>query len=80
MKKLEQFINNDLKYFSNLGNSEVEQYDANNIDNDIVEYLKAAKRQRFDYKDICVYYVEEVLISKDISEYKNEIWVENMNS
>jgi len=70
MKKLKQFIDNDLKYFSNLGNSEVEQYDANNIDSDIVEYLKQSFRNRFDYKDICVYYVDE----------SNEVWVENMNS
>ena len=70
MKKLEKFINSDLKYFSNLGNSEVEQYDANNIDSDIVEYLKQSFRNRFDYKDICVYYVDE----------SNEVWVENMNS
>jgi hypothetical protein len=70
MTKLEQFINDDYKYFSNLGNSEVEEYKISNFDNDVVEYLKSAKHNRFDYEGICVYLVED----------RNEIWVENMNS
>ena len=70
MKKLKKFINDNYKYFSNLGNSEVEEYNANDFDDDVVEYLKSAKHNRFDLDGICVYLVER----------KNEIWVENMNS
>ena len=66
--KLEQFINQNLNYFTNLGNSEVEYYNIDEFDNDIIEYLK--EHYRFDYKGICVYYVSE----------DNKIWVENMNS
>jgi hypothetical protein len=67
MKKLEQFVNDNLNYFSNLGNSEVVEYPVNNeFDSEIVEYLK--QNERFDYRGICVYYVERT----------NEIWVENM--
>ena len=70
MKKLKKFINDDYKYFSNLGNSEVEEYNVSDFDSDVVEYLKSAKHNRFDLDGICVYLVED----------KNEIWVENMNS
>jgi hypothetical protein len=68
MKKLEQFINNELEYFLNLGDSEIEYYNINKFDNDVIEYLK--EHYRFDYKGICVYYVVE----------ENSIWVENMNN
>ena len=70
MTKLEQFINDDYEYFSNLGNSEVEEYNVNDFDDDVVKFLKSAKHNRFDLDGICVYLVED----------KNEIWVENMNS
>jgi len=70
MTKLEQFINDDYEYFSNLGNSEVEEYNVNDFDDDVVEFLKSAKHNRFDLDGICVYLVED----------RNEIWVENMNS
>ena len=68
MKKLETFINDDYNYFSNLGNSEVEEYSVDSFDDDVVQYLK--DNYRFNYEGICVYYVSE----------KNEIWVENMDS
>ena len=66
MKQLKAFIKENLKSFSNLSNNEVYEYKAKNVDNDIVEYLKA--NYRFDYGGICVYYVSE----------SNEVWVENM--
>lgn len=68
--KLKQFIDNDLTYFTNLGNSEVEYYDADIFDTETIDYLIAAKHNRFDYNGICVYLVAE----------RNEVWVENMNS
>jgi len=70
MKKLKQFIDNNLEYFANLDNSEVEEYKADEFDTDIIDYLKTAKHNRFDYNGICVYFVAE----------DNEVWVENMNS
>jgi hypothetical protein len=71
MQKLENFIDQNINQFSQLENSEVEIYDITEFDNDVVEYLKL--NYRFDYKNICVYYVEE-------SEYDEEsIWVENMS-
>lgn len=66
--KLKTFIYDDYKYLSNLGNSEVEVYNVNQFDNDVVQYLK--ENYRFDYKGICIYYVVE----------ENKIWIENMNS
>jgi hypothetical protein len=70
MKKLEKFIEDDYAYFSNLSNSEVEEYNISSFDSDVVEHLKSAKHNRFDYDGICVYLVED----------RSEIWVENMNS
>jgi hypothetical protein len=70
MLKIENFINENLNEFNQLENSEVNQRSVNEFDNDIVDYLKNCFRQRYDYKDICVYYVED----------ENEIWVENMAS
>jgi len=69
-QKLKQFIDLNIKLFSNLGNSEVEEINVSEFDTDIIDYLKAAKHNRFDYNDICVYYVER----------ENEVWIENMNS
>jgi len=70
MLKIENFINENLNEFNQLENSEVNQRSVNEFDNDIVDYLKNCFRQRYDYKDICAYYVED----------ENEIWVENMAS
>lgn len=68
MKKLKNFINNNLVEFNNLGNSEVNERSVSEFDTDFIDYLKNRFRQRFDYKGICVYYVEDY----------NEVWVENM--
>ena len=71
MQKLENFIDQNINQFLQLEISEVEIYDITEFDNDVVEYLKL--NYRFDYNNICVYYVEE-------SEYDEEsIWVENMS-
>ena len=66
MIKLEKYINDNLNDFLNLTDSEVIHLSLDNFDNDIVDYLKSV--ERFDYKDICVYYVKE----------DNNIWIENM--
>ena len=68
MKKIEDFINENLNEFSNLSNSEVIEYTLDEFDDETVGYL--FKNYRFDYKDICVYLVKD----------EDEIWVENMNS
>jgi hypothetical protein len=68
MKKIEMFIDENFNEFSNLGDSEVIECTLDEFDNEVIEYLK--DNYRFDYKDICVYYVED----------EDEIWVENMNS
>ena len=66
MIKLEQYINENLTDFLNLTDSEVIHLSLDNFDDDIVDYLKSI--DRFDYKDVCIYYVER----------ENEIWIENM--
>ena len=68
MKKIEMFIDENFNEFSNLGDSEVIECTLDEFDNEVIEYLK--DNYRFDYKDICVYYVKD----------EDEIWVENMNS
>lgn len=68
MKKIEDFINENLNEFSNLSCSEVIEYTLDEFDDEVVGYL--FRNYRFDYKDICVYLVKD----------RNEIWVENMNS
>ena len=65
MQKLKNFIDKNLLYYQDMG-GEVEEHDANQFDSDIVEFLK--QNGRFDYKDICAYYVSEV----------NEVWIEYM--
>ena len=70
MVKIENFINENLNEFSLLENSEVKEYSIDEIDKDIVDYLKDCFRQRYDYKSICVYYVEDY----------NKVWVENLDS
>jgi hypothetical protein len=66
MIKLEKYINDNLIEFLSLGCSEVIHLSLDNFDNDTVDYLK--NNYRFDYKNICIYYVKE----------DNNIWVENM--
>jgi len=68
MKKIENFINENLIEFNSLTCSEVIEMSVNEFDDEIVGYL--FKNYRFDYKDICVYLVKE----------EDEIWVENMAS
>ena len=68
MKKIEDFINENLNEFSNLSCSEVIEYTLDEFDDEVVGYL--FRNYRFDYKDICVYLVKD----------EDEIWVENMNS
>jgi hypothetical protein len=66
MNKIENYIDNNLKWLLELTDSEVEQIPASNFDDDVIEYLK--QNYRYDYKSICVYYVAD----------ENEVWVENM--
>lgn len=69
IEKLKKFIDDNICEFKNLENSETQEWELNEFDLNVVDYLiKQAEGQRFDYKGICVYYVEE----------DNEIWVENM--
>jgi hypothetical protein len=68
MKSLKDFIDENFNEFSNLGTSEVIECTLDEFDNEILDYL--IKNYRFDYKDICVYYVKD----------EDEIWVENMNT
>jgi NurA-like 5'-3' nuclease len=63
--KIQKLIDQNFKAFSQLGDSEVSQFELNEIPSDIVAYLKTI--ERFDYKNIVIYYVED----------KNQIWVEN---
>jgi hypothetical protein len=65
-EKIKKFIDDNLNTFSNLSNSEVIEYDLDEFNYGFVDYLKI--NYRFDYKGICVYFVDE----------KNEIWIENM--
>jgi hypothetical protein len=74
MKKIEMFIDENFNEFSNLGTSEVIECTLDEFDNEILDYL--IKDYRFDYKDICVYYVK----SENTYSKKDEIWIENMNS
>jgi hypothetical protein len=71
MQKLINFIDQNINNFSQLEDSEVETYDIIDFDTDVIEYLKL--NYRFDYKNICVYYVEEDEF------YEEGIWVEYMS-
>ena len=66
--KLKNYVDENYSEFSNLDDSEVIEMSADEFEDDVVDYLKEAEHNRFDYKDICVYYVED----------EDEIWVENM--
>ena len=68
MENLKEFIEKNYNEFNNLECSEIINYDVNEFNNPLINYL--IKNYRFDYKGICVYYVEE----------DNEIWVENLLS
>ena len=63
--QIQKFIDDNLSSFENLDNREVIQYDLNEFNNNIVNYLK--DNYRFDYKDICIYFVKSL----------DEIWVEH---
>jgi hypothetical protein len=67
MKMLETFIDNNFNEFINLSSSEVIHISlpTTELSDEVIDYLKSIKR--FDYKNICVYYVER----------KNEICIEN---
>jgi hypothetical protein len=69
MEKLEKFIDNNFETFINFTMSEVEEYNVDKFDDDVIEYLKNCFRSRFDYRNICVYLVSD----------KNKIYVENMS-
>ena len=66
--QLIDFIEANYNEFSNLECSEICVLDLseNELSEEVIEYLKSI--ERFDYKDICIYYVKE----------DGEVWVENM--
>ena len=68
MDSLKNYIDLNYNEFSNLECSEIIECTLDEFDSDEISYLKL--NYRFDYKDICIYYVEE----------DNNIWIENMNS
>ena len=53
--KLKNYVDENYSEFSNLDDSEVIEMSADEFEDDVVDYLK--ENYRFDYKDICVYYV-----------------------
>ena len=63
---LKDYVDENYNEFSNLSNSEVIEMSADEFLDEVVDYLK--ENYRFDYNDICVYYVED----------EDEIWVECM--
>jgi hypothetical protein len=54
MEKIKKFIEENWNKFSNLENSEVEEYSINEIDSEIVQCLKGI--ESYHYKGIMVYY------------------------
>jgi hypothetical protein len=64
--KLKNYVDENYSEFSNLDDSEVIEMSADEFEDEVVDYLK--ENYRFDYNDICVYYIED----------ENEIWVECM--
>jgi len=68
MESLKNYINLNYNEFNNLDSSEIIECDLNEFDSGEVDYLKL--NYRFDYRGICIYYVED----------KNNIWIENMNA
>lgn len=65
---MKKYLNLNYNEFNNLDSSEIIECDLNEFDSEEVAYLKL--NYRFDYRGICVYYVED----------KNNIWIENMNA
>lgn len=63
---LKDYVDENYNEFSNLSDSEVIEMSADEFLDEVVDYLK--ENYRFDYNDICVYYVED----------EDEIWVECM--
>ena len=59
MEKLEKFIDTNYNEFITFEDSEVAEYSFDTFDNDVIEYLKNCFRNRFDYRNICVYYSED---------------------
>lgn len=68
MKKIENFIDENLNEFSNLSCSELLIYSLDEFDDEVIDYLK--ENYRFDYQGICVYYVKD----------EDKIFVEDMLS
>ena len=54
---LKNYVDENYSEFSNLDDSEVIEMSADEFLDEVVDYLK--ENYRFDYNDICVYYVEE---------------------
>lgn len=67
MKAIKNFIDKNYNEFSSLNSSEVCELSLTypDLNSDIIDYLK--ENYRYDYKDICIYYNDDV----------DEIWVEN---
>lgn len=68
MKKIENFIDENLNEFSDLSCTEFCIYSSEEFDVEVIDYLK--ENYRFDYQGICVYYVKD----------EDKIFVENMLS
>jgi hypothetical protein len=65
-ESLKELIEVNFEEFNNLDDSEVIECELKEFDFGEVDYLK--EYYRFDYKGICVYFVEEA----------NQIWIEKM--
>jgi hypothetical protein len=68
MDKLKKYVDEKFDYYSEFSCSEVEHCTLDEFDSDVIEYLTL--NERFDYRGICIYLVEE----------ENEIWIENMDA
>jgi hypothetical protein len=68
MKKIENFIDENLNEFSDFSCTEFCIYSSDEFDDEVIDYLK--ENYRFDYQGICVYYVKD----------EDKIFVENMLS
>ena len=68
MDSLKNYVDDNFNEFSNLECSEVIECTLDEFDSEEINYLKL--NERFDYRGICIYYVER----------DNNIWIENMDS
>ena len=68
MDSLKNYVDDNFNEFSNLECSEVIECTLDEFDSEEINYLKS--NERFDYRGICIYYVER----------DNNIWIENMDS